>query len=278
MKQKKLKGFTLVELMVVVALLGLLMLMITAFIKPIGALFKSVSDMDTKQTAADGINEYILGSIKYADNLYMFTDFDTFPTRLDYMKDDGTRDTMSVMDVFYKESGLDPSNLADVERIKVIYVVNDAVSGPATPQSYASVWGNGETYLGRVFRSDRLVVNDGDIYDLQTNFPPKALGDGYYGKNDFFIMFRNTLTPSGNLTDSTKDEIRITTQRVNHTTGGYEEKTENTAAMLNASLSNCFRVINGPNTPSEIDSSYYATDGTGTSGRKTWIIYTTPKE
>lgn len=68
MKNKaKLKGFTLVELIVVVAIFGLIMTAALSIMNPIGDLFVSTSKYETARSSSDNVRLYIEENLKYAD-------------------------------------------------------------------------------------------------------------------------------------------------------------------------------------------------------------------
>lgn len=287
MKQKNLKGFTLVELMIVIAIFSMLMLMISAFFKPIASLFKNVSDMDTQQTAADGINEYIASSVRFADNMYILTGFETLPTGIH--RGGGTY--QNIPDHFCEAAGL--TTPADKARIRVIYVTNEIrTTGTYTPgapvsaemKGTSSLWSQEEfiggawvpgQYTGRVFASSGPT-----ICDLNTTFASPALGHGYYGKNDFLIEFENNLTDTGAVKATDKNELRLRTSTLRHdatptdsTDNAVENVTQNTVRFTNSDLSSCFRVIKY----GDMDGARNMVSG-GTPGTRTWIIYTLPVE
>lgn len=273
MKHKKLKGFTLIELIVVMALFAMLLVMLSALIKPINRLFTNTKDADTASTAADGIGDYITNSLRFADNMYILTGFETLPK----IKTGASEE--AAIDSFCREAGLDTSNPADMDRIRVIYVVNELrSSGVYSPTATvsdemlktSSCWTKGQ-YVGRVFRSRGY-----NVCDLDTSFPHIALGHAYYGENDFLIEFENNLTADGSVKATDTSEIRLRVSKLGHDNtpmnshdNFVENVTQSTVRLANSSFSSCFRVI------------HYGDPEAGsgaTSGTRTWIIYTTPIE
>lgn len=72
MKKKLLKGFTLIELIIVMALFSILMVMVMSVIKPISDLFSDSKQFVTDTTVADQIGKFITKNIQYSSNVYIF--------------------------------------------------------------------------------------------------------------------------------------------------------------------------------------------------------------
>ncbi len=67
MKKKKLKGFTLVELIIVMAIFTLLMAAVMALIDPVSKLMKRATIQEANSAAVDNVKRYIEGNLKYAN-------------------------------------------------------------------------------------------------------------------------------------------------------------------------------------------------------------------
>ena len=65
--KKKLKGFTLVELIVVMAIFSILMIAVMQVINPLNKLSKRASIQEANAAAVDNIKTYLEGSLRYAD-------------------------------------------------------------------------------------------------------------------------------------------------------------------------------------------------------------------
>lgn len=72
MKKKILKGFTLVELIVVIAIFSILMTGVLALIDPVSKINKSASDFEKTYAYVDNIQDYLKSSIQYADNMWIY--------------------------------------------------------------------------------------------------------------------------------------------------------------------------------------------------------------
>lgn len=64
---KKLKGFTLVELIVVVAIFGIIMAAALNLLLPVGKQFTSTAEFEGARSSVDNISRNIAGSLKYAN-------------------------------------------------------------------------------------------------------------------------------------------------------------------------------------------------------------------
>jgi prepilin-type N-terminal cleavage/methylation domain-containing protein len=76
----KLKGFTLVELIVVVAIFGLIMTAALSIMKPVGDLFVSTSKYETARANSDNVRQYIEENLKYADKFKTVVGTDSYPS------------------------------------------------------------------------------------------------------------------------------------------------------------------------------------------------------
>ncbi len=72
MKSKKnLKGFTLVELIVVMAVFGLIMLGAMRFLDPVSRMMKGASLQEANSATVDNIKRYMEGTLRYANAVYV---------------------------------------------------------------------------------------------------------------------------------------------------------------------------------------------------------------
>ena len=65
-KQKKLKGFTLIELIIVLAIFGIILSVVMSLLDPTSKIMKKASTRERTAAYADNISEYITNSITYA--------------------------------------------------------------------------------------------------------------------------------------------------------------------------------------------------------------------
>ena len=64
---KKVKGFTLVELIVVVAIFGIIMAAALNLLLPVGKQFTTTAEFEGARSSVDNVSRYISGSLKYAN-------------------------------------------------------------------------------------------------------------------------------------------------------------------------------------------------------------------
>ncbi|MDE5945976.1 MAG: type II secretion system GspH family protein [Oscillospiraceae bacterium] len=72
MKDKKLKGFTLIELIVVMAIFSILMVGALALVDPVSRINKSASDFERTYAYVDNIQDYMQDSLRYAENVWVY--------------------------------------------------------------------------------------------------------------------------------------------------------------------------------------------------------------
>lgn len=77
---KKLKGFTLIELIIVMAVFGILMVAVMSIMNPLSKIVKKASLQEANAAAVDNMKRYMEGSLRYSDCIEVFVgdlvDFD----------------------------------------------------------------------------------------------------------------------------------------------------------------------------------------------------------
>lgn len=71
-KKKSLKGFTLIELIIVLAIFSVIMTLVMSFIDPVSRLMTKTSLRERTSAYIDNIDEYITKSIRYAQNVNVY--------------------------------------------------------------------------------------------------------------------------------------------------------------------------------------------------------------
>ena len=66
------KGFTLVELMVVMAIMGILLVAVMSMTTPVSRMFRRTSVSENVYSAGDNITNYLQRTLQYADNVWVF--------------------------------------------------------------------------------------------------------------------------------------------------------------------------------------------------------------
>lgn len=72
MKKKILKGFTLIELIVVMAIFSILMAGALALVDPVSKINKTASDFEKTNAYVDNIQDYLQDSLRYAENVWVY--------------------------------------------------------------------------------------------------------------------------------------------------------------------------------------------------------------
>jgi len=217
--KKTLKAFTLVEMIIVVAIFGILMAGLMNFYSPIKQTYADSTMYEKMRTSQNGILEYLCESTRYADNIKgeaMLTMYDEGGV---VVFDDGTTKAVTSakdsVDAFLKEHSIDMTTdkgkeLAD--RIHVI-VINrkDNYTSAGESKSTAQGFGSGNeniTYKGRIITnipyidrrtspadhaSDTTKIFSNTDTGLRTSsggssgITYMALGAGYYGASNYQI-------------------------------------------------------------------------------------------
>ena len=71
-KRKNLKGFTLIELIIVMAIFGILMVAVMQVITPLNKLSKRASIQEANAAVVDNMKAYLEGTLRYADCVEVF--------------------------------------------------------------------------------------------------------------------------------------------------------------------------------------------------------------
>lgn len=219
MKMKKLiKGFTLIEMIVVMAILGILMAALMNFYRPVRQTFVDSTMIEDMRTTQNGILTYLTESVRYAENLIIY--------------DDGARVTNSsgtvktidspkaAYEMFIDQNSISSDN--SKERIQVIVI--NRKDGYSNTGHYT---GNRETgtmnkYGGRLITNIlRVRENPTDPLKITAKDFPTAggmlssdtfmvLGGGYYGNSDYAIFIDKNKTWPNGAYGSSDETINIT--------------------------------------------------------------------
>lgn len=153
--RKFIKGFTLIELIIVMAILSIIMLGIMQMMKPIRATYVDSTYYESQRTTQNGISKYIGESVRYA-------------TKLTAYKSSGSVNISTAISRFKSDAGYDASTDGP---ISVIVIDN----------STNYTFNNHEVH-GRVLRN-----KDGSESETRM-----ALGEAYYGKYNYSINLEPT--------------------------------------------------------------------------------------
>lgn len=196
---KKIKGFTLIELIIVMAILAILMAAIMRMFKPIRETYVDSTLYESQRTSQNGMVQYIAESIRYSVDLGLYTK-------------GKVTNVEGAVEAFAKqycyENGFTgagptytpnaPYTAADVNKVKDEIKKYAEVIIIDHKEAYTF---NNEGYTGRILR--RKFIDDGsggykkitnDAEDTSTNECRLALGAPYYGEAAYAI----TITPPAN--------------------------------------------------------------------------------
>ncbi len=193
--KKILKGFTLIELIIVMAILAILMAAIMNMFKPVRETYVDATLYETQRTAQNGVVTYITESIRYATDLGMYTkDKVSNVTKAveeftkAYLEANGVKTTDSDYTAKYN------STLTKMkEQAEVLIIDND------NTYAFSNVG-----YKGRILRR-KFVKNASGVVqpltnnaeDASTNECRLALGEAYYGESSYTITFGITQDTTG---------------------------------------------------------------------------------
>ena len=167
--KKNLKGFTLVELIIVMALMSILMLMVGLIMKPISQVFADTTAYTEDRYVMDGMAQYIDESLKYADKVWIHYDYDSQAV-------DGT----------WVETNLANYMGVAKEDIQVIAIINNNM-GSAGFDAADFTNNSGNTQMGRIYKS--AYVNGARKVWL-------VGGEAFYGGGSYFVNLEGEDTDS----------------------------------------------------------------------------------
>ena len=157
--KKILKGFTLVELIIVMAILTVLMAAIMRMFKPIRETYVDSTLYENQRTVQNGIVQYVSESLRYATDLGVYNESNMSTAVEEFAKAYCRKNTSADKDTIKKNA-------------EVIVIDN-------TTNAYRF---NGKDCTGRVLRRNNVGTSSWN--DTNTRL---VLGAAYYGENDYAI-------------------------------------------------------------------------------------------
>lgn len=256
---KKIKGFTLIELIVVMAILSILMVGIMQMMKPIRATFVDSTYYEAQRTTQNGIVEYITETLRYADNVGIYTKGQS----------DSGKTVNNVVDAvtFFKAAvkNDDGTELSD-SQINIITIDNTAV------YKYG-----GKDCRGRIVRSKPLASGNYNATAEKAGAGCQgrlALGEAYYGDCTYSI----NVVPDGK-------NIKLSVASLIATSFKSETAAKNvkTEEITDPNKANKYVLTEGYIVCQNLDISgnqfktEFAGATTTTQGKNTYIVFTLPK-
>lgn len=189
-KKVKLKGFTLIELIVVVAVFGLLLAAALSLLGPVNKVFKSTVSYADGSAMVDNVSKYVEDNIRYSNRLRIYDSV--------FVLDEAAfvdKYTKQLRDDFYLSNPLKASQNIPDEKIYVMKIDNpditrDELSGEELDRSYLS--------MGRIalwtydVASDGWVDPAGNITATPVKNKVSAVNEQFYNQ----YLFTTTLEDS----------------------------------------------------------------------------------
>ncbi len=189
--KKAVKGFTLVELIIAIALMSVLMVMVGLIMKPISQVFADTTSYTEDRYVMDGIGQFLDENLKYADNILVVYNKEYYPIQnptSDYeVSDDGNIE--SKLNVDYPLM-TDAEKEAYCKRIQAIAIINDVdpFGAGGLGQEYKNehfINNSGDKQLGRIYKS-AYIPSKGERDTWLVG------GEAFYGEGSYFINLEGT--------------------------------------------------------------------------------------
>ena len=202
---KKIKGFTLVELIIVMAILAILMTAIMQMFKPIRQTYVDATLYENQRTVQNGMIQYVSESMRYATNLGLYTSdkkstvkdaVDAFADA--YIAANNIVDIPAVVGPSPEPAKPNATNTKEaIERCAEVIIIDNK-----TAYSYNHVNGWRGRILRRKFIPDtsysvgtdptykkyKAITNDAEDPD-KAEACRMALGEAYYGDRSYTMAF-----------------------------------------------------------------------------------------
>lgn len=169
--KKKLKAFTLIELIIVMAIISILMVGIMRLFEPVTTIYNTVSVVSAQRATEQGIADYIGENLRYATSVGIYSGM-SYDQALKKYKD-------------AKFTDADGKLLAD-EDIEVMVISRE--KGFQTGED-GSGKKSGKMFYGRVIRkvSGQKSFSTSNLKADGSTGAYVAMGESYYGNADYYI-------------------------------------------------------------------------------------------
>ncbi len=170
-KTKKLKGFTLVELIIVCALFSMILIGALSVLRPVSLLYKQNVKYESSRATSDIVSTYLEGVLKYADRMYFYED----RAATKYAEDESGEYSRFINTYFDGQAPTQP--------IYMMSIINDPVvdaSGNVIEEGY------GRVYVREIPKGTTTI--EGNAFPSQL-----AISEGIYEEYGFKIDVQNSL-------------------------------------------------------------------------------------
>lgn len=277
--RKKLKGFTLVELIVVMAIFSALMIGVLSLLRPMSDLFSRTAQSESVAASLDNTKRYLESTLRYADRMKIYTGVlpvdavDDFRTR--YNLTLGT-DTIYVMQI-HNEIGPDNTAVEQSEGTVSILAYNGATMA-FVPTDCAIDKNIFENYalqikLGEYDRNDTMLMNRLDL-DPDDSISNLHLAPNYNNLTFTIAAFK----AERDLVTSTINYVPLDT----HVTANFScmnlMNPDNTVKKIDVYDYDPMGNIIGYLDPAANNKEAWTTMSEDSTTQNIWIIYTLPKK
>lgn len=173
--KKSFKAFTLIELIVVMAIFGIIMAGIMQMFQPINEVYASTSVVSSQRAAEQGIATYIAENVRYANHIGVYQKQSSADAAMTAFLANGPT----------KVDGVTPLTKADLDVICINNTGNYHVSNSTA----------GQTFKGRLIRKNKgspTGWNASQPFNYSGSGPSyMAMGEAYYGPADYYIRIDN---------------------------------------------------------------------------------------
>lgn len=163
-KEKKLKGFTLIELVIVLAIFGIILAVIMSLIQPATKIMKKASVRESTASYSDNISEYLDNSLHYSSFMYIHKD--------GFVSSDNSEILAVkefVEDIFNGAVGVDEDNkcVPLKGRVHVLKLINEGKDSYETGKIYESVYDFTASEYGKSNSSINLVNENREVINKE---------------------------------------------------------------------------------------------------------------
>lgn len=189
--KSKLKGFTLVELIVVMALMSILMVAIMNMFKPIRDVYVDSTQYEAQRTAQNGVIQYVTESVRFATDMGVYNNVSNAQAA-----------AKAFAEAYCDANGYsktDTDNLKNIYKHVEIIVVDNKTTHYSKNFSgrliRRKVDGTSTSIKEPVFSGANNI-----IAPSASNMWRTALGEAYYGENTYYITLDTSGSADGMLT------------------------------------------------------------------------------